>query len=247
MNNSRGWSRDASSEGIISAINRWGVHVGKINWERTVLFGVSLAFLALSLFKVYEDKVVEAGGIALIAVMCLVFSNLTRFKRFKGLGFEGELWEDKQKEAADLIDRLKNVVSIYTREVIMSNVKRGRWSDGEGWKSRWTLYDDLVTQHADLGQKIDFSDLKYQMDTYFLFDMCMIDNTLQRSIMKAEEKARGIIQGEFGKVVRDMDGYQKRLAQLREIKNHFDEPFAVAQKENLAARMLEHAEENRKK
>jgi hypothetical protein len=52
------------------------------------------------------------------------YSNLARFKRFKGLGFEAELWEDKQKEAADLIDRLKNVVAIYSREVVMAQVSR---------------------------------------------------------------------------------------------------------------------------
>lgn len=60
---------------------------------------------------------------------------------------EAELWEDKQKEAADLIERLREVVSIYTREVIVGKVKAGRWGGKADWGEHWKLYDDLVTQH----------------------------------------------------------------------------------------------------
>ena len=72
------------------------------------------------------------------------------------MGFEAELWEDKQKEAADLIDRLKNIVKVYTHEIVMMKVMAGRWNDGPQWQSRWALYEELVGEHDTLGQKIDF-------------------------------------------------------------------------------------------
>src|SRR5262249_29384759 len=127
-----------------------------------------------------------------------------------------ELWEDKQKEAADLIERLKNVVSIYTRELILGKVKSGRWGNGPDWKSYWQLYDDLVAQHAILGQRIDFSSLKKMMDDYFLFDMSMPEiEKIRAAAIKSKTAAMKKIDQEFGSPIRDNEGYSKRLEQYR--------------------------------
>ena len=68
-----------------------------------------------------------------LGFLSFIYANVARFKRFKGLGFEAELWEDKQKEAADLIERLREVVSIYSREVILGKVRAGRFANGPDW------------------------------------------------------------------------------------------------------------------
>jgi hypothetical protein len=39
----------------------------------------------------------------------MFFVFLARFKAFKGMGIQAELWEDKQLEAAILIERLKGL------------------------------------------------------------------------------------------------------------------------------------------
>lgn len=57
----------------------------------------------------------------------------SRLSQFKGFGFEAELWEDKTKEAEGLIERLKSVVEISTREIVLTKVMQGRWSDGADW------------------------------------------------------------------------------------------------------------------
>lgn len=94
------------------------------NWER-LLFGlVGCACLGFGFHFIFEEKITSASAVFAIGFFSFLYSNLARFKRFKGLGFEAELWEDKQKEAADLIDRLKNVVAIYSREVVMAQVSR---------------------------------------------------------------------------------------------------------------------------
>jgi hypothetical protein len=106
--------------------------------------------------------------------------NLRDSKKFKGSGFEAELWEDKQKEAAALIDRLKSIVNIYTRELVMGRVMQGRWGAVYKWADHWRLYDELVMQHSQLGQEIDFSDLRRQVYGLMAYDAAtFLHETLQ--------------------------------------------------------------------
>ncbi len=212
------------------------------NWQRVLFAIVGFVFLFFSIKFVANDKVAEASGIFAISFLCFLYSNLTRFKKFKGLGFEAELWEDKQKEAADLIDRLKNIVSIYTTQTVMNGVTKMRLDSGGDWKSNWKLYDDLVGQHEFLGQKIDFSDLKKRVDDYFLFDICMNESSIRQRINSAKSAARKMINDEFGRVVSDHDGYAKKIDQLNQIKEDIEDPFGLSASGNLAREMLELAE-----
>jgi hypothetical protein len=135
-------------------------------WER-ILFGlVGFACLILCFRALWSGQITAGVALFGMAFFSFFYSNLARFKRFKGLGFEAELWEDKQKEAADLIDRLKGIVSTYTREIVMGNVMRGRRGGGEDWEKRWALFDELTGKHTELGQDIDFSPLKREMDGF---------------------------------------------------------------------------------
>lgn len=214
-------------------------------WQ-AVVFAI-VGFFAL--YHVYQfleaGKVTEASAVFGIAFLSFLYANLSRFKRFKGLGFEAELWEDKQKEAAELIERLKSVVAIYTTEVVRSNVQQGRFADGKRWLKVWPLYDELVTRHEELGQKIDFSKLKDEMDDYFLLDMCININSngFRQSLQRAHRQAEDVLKKEFGSVVKDMDGYNKRLAQLREINSSADILFQFGQRRNVAEEMLRVADE----
>ncbi|OKP79625.1 hypothetical protein BTE77_05830 [Ensifer adhaerens] len=217
-------------------------------WER-VVFGVfGLIGLIFSFKYMYAEKVTEASAVFAIAFLSFLYANVSRFKRFKGLGFEAELWEDKQKEAADLIERLKSVVSIYTNEVVLTAVKQGRLVSGTQWQEKWKLFHDLVEQHDSLGQKIDFSALKKKVDDYFLFDMCIQPaRSLQRAIRDGENKASANIKNEFGSPITDADGYSKRSQQLSEVKNHIEDAFQVGQSQNLAKLTLEMAEDAKAK
>jgi hypothetical protein len=82
------------------------------NWERVLFSCLGLIFLAFSVFYLKGRSVPESSASFAMGFLCFLFASVARFKRFKGLGFEAELWEDKQKEAAELIDRLKAIVAI---------------------------------------------------------------------------------------------------------------------------------------
>lgn len=208
-------------------------------WER-LLFGlVGFACLIFGFKFLYDEKVPYASAVFALAFFSFLYSNLSRFKRFKGLGFEAELWEDKQKEAADLIERLKSVVAVYTREVVMNNVLRGRWGDGADWKARWALYDELVNQHDMLGQKIDFSDLKRKIDGIFIFDLCTpLESSVNETISKAKKEARKAIEIEFGSPITDVEGYGRKLQKLNAIGGFVDDAFHRSEYDNIAQEIL---------
>ena len=211
------------------------------NWERLLFALVGFACLAFGFLFIVEEKITSASAVFAIGFFSFLYSNLARFKRFKGLGFEAELWEDKQKEAADLIDRLKDVVAIYSREVVMAQVMRGRWSNGSDWKANWALYDELVGQHDAIGQKIDFAPLKRDVDQMFLFDMSHhLGSALQTMVEEARSAVRKKIDAEFGSPIRDSAGYAARHEQLRAI-GFGTKDMYLRRHENLAQDLLEQA------
>ena len=216
-------------------------------WERALFAIVGLICLAFSFDFLWHGKVPEASAVFAVAFFSFLYSNVSRFKRFKGLGFEAELWEDKQKEAADLIERLKSVVTIYSREIVMGSVLRMRFG-GSRWKHSWNLLEELHKQHTDLGQNIDFADLKTEMDDYFLYDMVSYpERKLYSALMSAHSKAHDIINHEFPGGVTDIDAYNIRIAQLNEIKYSREDRDIHGPNVNLAEDALSHYEDQRKK
>lgn len=215
------------------------------NWERVLFAGFGLVFFFYSLTYINVASVAASSAAFVMGFMCFVFSSVARFKRFKGLGFEAELWDDKQKEAAVLLDRLKDIVAIYSREVVMSKVASGRWGTGRGkWEEHWALFNDLTKQHDDLGQKIDFKGLKAEVDRYFIFDIVIrLAEQLREPIRKGTTEARKIIENEFGRAVKDIDGYNKRTAQLREVPTEPKDLFEVAKSDDVAAVLVKWAGE----
>ncbi len=217
------------------------------NWQGFVFSAVG--FFALYHFYLFLQggKVTEAGIVFGFAFLSFLYANLSRFKRFSGLGFEAELWEDKQKEASDLIDRLKHVVAIYTSEIVRGSVQQGRFADGQRWKKIWPLFDELISRHNELGQKIDFSELKRETDTYFLFDMCMNVRGFNKALFDAQSAVGAVINKEFGPIIHDSEKHSKRLAQQRDITFRLNDPFEIASRTNLAAEMLRIAADTRDK
>lgn len=211
----------------------------KSHWEQIFFGVVGLIFLSFSLAGLWSGDVAGASATFGMAFFSFLYANISRFKRFKGLGFEAELWEDKQKEAGLLIDRLKAVVSVYTREIVMGRVKEGRWGDGAGWREHWRVYHELVDGHSDLGQDIDFSDLKESMDQYFIFDMVQpLYDEIRVALLAGRGKASTAIEKEFGSPIKDSAGYSLRLKRLQAFPEKVNDLFKVAQTDDVAAVVL---------
>ncbi|MBE1284224.1 MAG: hypothetical protein GJ676_13010 [Rhodobacteraceae bacterium] len=139
------------------------------NWESWLFRFFGTIALALSLIWLIRDApVAKVTASFVIGLLCFVFANLSKFKRFKGLGFEAELWEDKQKEAEELIGKLNGIVSLYSSEVLSTKFKSGRWSDNESrWHEVLKLYKALKSNHASAGQDINLTSAERDMGTFF--------------------------------------------------------------------------------
>ncbi len=186
----------------------------KVNWTGLIFGSVGLIFIGFTIKFVSDEKIGSATATFGFSIFSFFFALLSRFKHIKGLGFEAELWEDKQKEAAELIDRLKDVVAIYSSEIVMGKVKAGRFSDGKRWRTVVPLYDSLVQQHNVLGQRIDFSGLKREMDTFMLLDCCYwLMKPIDEALMAAKHRANALVDADFKK---DQDSvrYNARKAML---------------------------------
>lgn len=218
------------------------------HWERALFGVVGLVCLALCFRYLVVNNITSGAALFGMSFFSFFYSNLARFKKFKGLGFEAELWEDKQKEAADLIDRLKSIVTVYTREIVMNNVMRNRFSSGKEWQRRWAVYDELTGKHAELGQKIDFAPLKREVDRVFVFDICSpLSSSLRRKIEKARGKASEKITSKYSSIVSDIEGHNAEHAKLSDINSKIDDLFEKADTEDIAQSILDLAEDSKSK
>ena len=218
------------------------------NWEAKLFRLIGLAAFAYLVYGVIESKpVTESAVIFGIGFFCFFYANISRFKRFKGLGFEAELWEDKQKEAAQLIDSLRDIISIYSAEIITSSVKSGRIGGSGG---RWEKILNLVTQiksgHESAGQHIDLKEVEETVVVYFLFDAARPSvQQFEKGFQELRGQLDKMINSEFGSPVTDPSGYSARRAQLL---NPIDEllskeSLASAQDRNLATSTLSKADQ----
>jgi hypothetical protein len=210
------------------------------NWERVLFAIVGLIFLAASIGLIVDEKITEAAVLFGLGLLSFIYANLARFKRFKGFGIEAELWEDKQKEAANLIQQLRGLVATYSNELLMSKVKAGRWGHGNEWANRWKLYDELVGQHQQLGQQIDFSKTKKEMDDYFLLDI------ITPELIKINEKMRRNldfllqnIDWEYSDPETDRQNYSMHLAKMEGIWSEIADPLFEVKNGDIAKTVLD--------
>jgi hypothetical protein len=94
-------------------------------------FRVVFLFLAIaSAFGTYwlggSGRTGAAATMATLTVIFGAFAFLTRFKRFKGLGFEGELWEQEMEQAAQLRRNLEGLAEHLGETVVWQTAPRRR-------------------------------------------------------------------------------------------------------------------------
>lgn len=210
------------------------------NWEKLAFRLIGLIVLGFSGYQLWLSDEAAFATLFAVAFFCFFYANISRFKKFKGLGFEAEFWEDKQQEAADLIDRLKAIVGIYSKEMILSKAMMGRFSSGNRWPEVWSLFDTVSAQHNKLGAKIDFAPAKRELDDLFLFDLLMpAYREVQKTLQAAQTRVREKIHAEFGSPVKDVKGHSERHQQLWSIKfDLVEEPIVFAKKRVLAKELL---------
>ncbi|WP_226549150.1 hypothetical protein [Celeribacter naphthalenivorans] len=212
----------------------------KTNWQQAFFALVGLAFLTFSFRQLVMGDIAGSSATFAMSFFSFFYSNIARFKRFKGLGFEAELWDDKKKEAEDLIKRLNTITSSFSKEILLGKVKQNRFTSGPEWKNHWKLFDELKGAHEDLGQTIDLSETKRQMDVYFIFDITSeLYPKLGDAVSIARVDAERKIKREFPEPIQNAAEYGARRQQLREIPENIKDLFSIAEKDDLARYIID--------
>lgn len=86
-----------------------------MKWIFTI---AGLALFASSVCFGAADKNIAAVTVAGTGIFCLIFAFLLQFKKFSGLGIQAELWEQKQAEAAELVDQLRSLSALSTGQLL---------------------------------------------------------------------------------------------------------------------------------
>jgi hypothetical protein len=93
-----------------------------------LIFAVALFTVSAFLYLKQETGAASAAmGFVFLLVFVLTISN---FKRIKGFGFEAEMWEEKQVQAAKLIDRLELLSKATAQQVALIAAKLGLMGSG---------------------------------------------------------------------------------------------------------------------
>jgi hypothetical protein len=114
-----------------------------------VVANIVIAIGAIGLFIVggylgFSDKTASATAVLGFAFLLVVLLLLAKFKHVKGFGFEAEMWEETQVEAAKLVERLTLLSNAVAQQVALIASKLGMWDSALS-----------LPQMADLMQQID--------------------------------------------------------------------------------------------
>ena len=165
-------------------------------------FRVFVALIALCLFVLggylaFQDRTASASVVLGFAILCLVFTFLARFKRFKGFGFEGELWEQKQREAAELIQTMRSYTAGLGRLLITIAARAGRWNGG---LSRRELHDAVVNVEGMLrNASIGHSETELAKAEFYRITLIDMAHPIYEAVGKAISKAIENIAKELNK------------------------------------------------
>lgn len=93
---------------------------------RFVMLISGILLLCVGAYLSIYDKTSSATSCFSFGFLLIVISVLSRFKHIKGFGFEAELWEEKQAEAARLVDTLRDATLIVGRQLVFVADKVGK-------------------------------------------------------------------------------------------------------------------------
>ena len=152
---------------------------------------LGLSLIALAVYFLLQDNVPAATLCAAVGVLLLFLARFSHFKRFKGWGFEAEIWEEKQQEAEQLVEALKKIATLTSREIMLQSIKSGRWSDGKRWADHLRLFEEIKAAQADMLDEVAKKEIRRSIDRWFLHDMVHREyGELRRLVSQTVETVR---------------------------------------------------------
>ncbi len=206
------------------------------NLMRGAVGVASLGFMVFGGNLAYQDKTATATVTFGIAIICLIFFFLSRFKKFKGFGIEAETWEEKMEEAEKLVGNL-NKLSLVTSEFLLSvGSKLGRLDGHLTKKERHELLaQTLKILESNKTPADEIAKARRVFDSFIVFDMGYeLLEEMRPEIRKLTEPFKNAI-GAFGSPIKaeDQQSYSEAIRQHRAVNTWENEiQAALVDKEN---------------
>jgi hypothetical protein len=201
--------------------------MGKV--ESTLLKLCGFGLVALAVYFLFKANVPAATLCAAVGLLLTFLARFSQFKRFKGWGFEAEMWEEKQQEAEKLVESLKKVATLAAREVMLQSIKSGRLVSGKSWEDHWRLFEEIKAAQSGLLDADAQLEIRRSIDRWFLHDMVAREfGALLSLVAKEVENARKAVREKYGNPVSDIPAFQKEMDLLRRIEKPADGLFELA-------------------
>lgn len=170
--------------------------------SRFLKFG-GFALIFLGVYFLFKKDAASGTVSAAVGLMLIFLSRISEFKRFKGWGFEAEMWDDKLLEAERLMDSMKSIAKIASREIVLQSVKSGRFGNGKRWEDHWRLFEEIRATQGGLLTPQSVKEIRKSVDRWFLHDMISNEfGSLVEIVNKGADLARRKIRengGDFEK------------------------------------------------
>jgi hypothetical protein len=190
-----------------------GTAMGK--WESVLLKLCGFCLIGLAVYFLFIGDVPGATLCAAVGLLLTFLARFSQFKRFKGWGFEAEMWEEKQQEAEKLVESLKGIAALTAREVMLQSIKSGRWGSGQRWEDHWKLFEEVKAAQAGLLNEDGQKEVRRLIDRWFLHDMAINEfGKLKEIVTRETEQARQAIRAKFGNPISDPTAFGAEMQLL---------------------------------
>jgi hypothetical protein len=90
----------------------------------------AIALFYAGLKQILAKEPASATAAMSFGFLLIVMLTLSQFKHVKGFGFEAETWDQKQIEAAKLVEQLKTLTQATSRQLAIISARIGLWDNG---------------------------------------------------------------------------------------------------------------------
>jgi hypothetical protein len=178
--------------------------------DQVVRVGAAVAAgLLLICGTILAFRGLEAGATATYAaaILMLIFVFLSRFKKFKGFGIEAELWEEKQEEAAMLIDRLKRLSAATAEPVIAMTARMGRLDSHFSRREHSDVLSRLEGALREAG--VDAEDIEHMKSDWYNYNTFDLTLPISKTLIAAMDERKKELHQESTKPTEPGGGAKK--------------------------------------
>lgn len=165
---------------------------------RNIIFISALLLFIAGTYLGYLDKEVVATSTYATGILCLIFVFLPEFKKFKGLGIEAELLDNKIKEADEILSKLRNLLIPMSEMLISTTARMGRWGTIMPRRQKYALIQRIEDELKNCGVKLEqLEAAKHDWYRLNIFDMVTpitnkINDILKKKHSSLEQELRNI-------------------------------------------------------